>query len=318
MFSQGMWASRGQAAKYCRGGIEVNGARVTYSNANDIIHNPVVYPELPQVSYEWAWNPLHIVMQFMAYVKTWYYGSQNDTAYHIDLARVDVAGPNEVAHHRESWLAINRVLDQETQRGHPKKLVLFGTSRGAATTFTSVAISTEQDRRHLSLVVLEAPFDSLEKVLEYQYGVDVGGFFLTLVKQHTNFSETFESPARVAWRFPLTVPVIFVTSLADIVVHRNQTQRLIDILKTRKHPALHHLQLNHSDHSAMSLGQGPDQLTYVQYMADMYDRYVLPSSTTTTPETKPQSCESTAADIDALLRDDDIDAILKDDDQEGE
>lgn len=271
LFSQGMWASRGQAAKYCRSGIEVQGKRVTYDGANDIIHNPVDYPELPQVSYEWAWNPVHILMQATAYLKTWIYGSHNDTAYHLLFDRIDVAGPQEVTHHRESWLAYNSEMDKLVHGN----LVLFGTSRGAATTFVSVAISEPHDRRHLRLVVLEAPFDSVENALKHRWGEDAQPHLLHWLKQWTNYTENFESPARVAWRFPLDVPVAFVTSAVDHVVHRNRTQYLIDILKTRGHPHLHHLLLNHSGHSDMSLGQGPDQQAYVQFMSGLYDRYVL-------------------------------------------
>ena len=270
LFSQGMWASRGQAAKYTRRGVEVNGRVVRYSGANDLLHNPVAYAELAQISYAWTANPLYLAMQFLSWCKTVDYWSHNDTAYHVFLSAVDIAGPNEVAHHRESWLA----HDAATPSPH-HRLVLFGTSRGAATTFVSVAISAPHERRRLALVVLEAPFDSVENALKYRYGEDWGKLAFDVVRRLTNYSATFLSPARAAWRFPLDVPVAFITSRADSVVHHNQTAYLMDILRVRGHPNMHHLQLESSAHTHMPLGDGEDQHRYVRFMEEMYERYCL-------------------------------------------
>jgi len=281
MFSQGMWASRGQAAKYSKAGIEVDGQRVTYSQANDIVYNLVDYPELSQVGYGWTLNPLHLLMQAVTYCyKSWYYyWSQGEQGHHIYMTAVDIAGPTEVAEHAEAWRAYNHHLDTVSKiadHGHgiKRQLVLFGTSRGAATVFTSVSLSTAYERRHLKLVVLEAPFHSVEQALHYRYGEALlGPLAFSLVKQYTNFSENFLSPARAAWKFPLDVPVVFVTSEVDQVVPPNHTKFLIDLLKVRQHPAVHHLRLENSEHSAMSLGDGEDQQRYVKFMAEMYERY---------------------------------------------
>jgi hypothetical protein len=273
LFSQGMWASRSQAAKYTREGVMVEGQLVTYSGANDIVYNVLEYPELRQVGTEWSFNPLYILMQCVTYLRSWYYWSWGEVGYHVHVSRIDVAGATEVAEHREAWMAQNWKLDKQ----HRRQLVLFGTSRGADTTLISVAISHPYERRHLRLVVLEAPFDSVEHALKYRWGSDMGQLVFDAMRQWTNYSDTAMTPVMAAWHFPLDVPVLFITSAADTVVHRNQTRYLIDILKTRKHPAVHHLELEHSSHWAMSLGNGEDQIKYTRFMAQMYSRYVLGS-----------------------------------------
>jgi hypothetical protein len=319
LYSQGLWASRGQAAKYVRSGIMVNGGQVTYGQANDILRGTMVdYPELAQVSYEWTVNPLYMAMQFATYLKTWWYWSWNDTPYHVHIGQTDFAGPAEVAAHREAWLAHNKVLDGKQYVNRVKKsdgtlsearktLVMFGSSRGASTVFTSVAQSDRWDRRHLALVVLEAPFDSVENTLRKQYGEDVGMgvIFPYLVQGLTNYSTVYPSPIRSAWQFPLDVPVVFVTSAADTVVHPNQTKNLMDRLRTRGHPAVHHLELEQGEHSTMALGDGADQKHYARFMTEMYERYVLPPVEQSVPVTTGVSKECTTKDV---VTDDEEDA----------
>lgn len=292
LFSQGLLSPRSQGAKYSKAGMVVDGDRhVTYPGANDIVHNLVDYPELRHVGYEWCFNPLYILMQVLTYLRTLYFWSIGETAHHVYVSLIDIAGPMEVAEHAEAWRTYNWELDVAASHGgpHRNRLVLFGTSRGAATTFTSVAISTAWERRHLRLVVLEAPFDTVEHALQHQLGNDVASLvYNNVVKQYTNFSETYLSPARAAWRFPLDVPVAFVTSDQDAVVHPNQTKYMIDILRTRQHPNVHHLQLRESAHHAMSLGDGEDQRRYVQFMAEMHERYVLPPESSCSAGGRPQ------------------------------
>jgi hypothetical protein len=267
IYAQGNMASRAQCAKYTSNGILINGAQVTIPNAPDLLFNPFIYPELDDIGYYWSWNPIHWFFQILSWMKTFYFNSYNETAYHVHLTEVNVAGKDDIRqHHNAIRSCVKKYPD--------KNIVLFGASRGASMTLVGISTLPEEERSRIKLVVLEAPFDSVPTVLKYRFGEVLGSLCLILLEKIGKYDPSFISPIDAIENFPLDIPVVFITSLGDRIVHHTLTQNLIDKLQNvRGHKKVHHLMLHNTSHTAMSLGKGVDQREYLNFMNSIYLNY---------------------------------------------
>jgi hypothetical protein len=265
VFAQGNTSPRAQCAKYTKSGINIFGKQVTMKEANDIIYNPFVYPELNDVGYYWSWNPLHIISKLFSLLKIYYFQSTNETVHHIHFTELNVAG-------REDVTQLQHAI-RNSKKQHPdKNIVLFGTSRGAANALVSIS-TYPGDKKDVALVILEAPFDTVPSVLKYQWSF-LSPVVIYLLKTFAKYDPNYITPLEAIDSFPLDIPIVFVTSEVDKIVPSYLTQNLIDKIKERCHPNVHHLSLENSGHSSMSLGNSDDQKRYVKFMHDIYDQYI--------------------------------------------
>jgi hypothetical protein len=232
-----------------------------------LLHNIYDYPELDDVGYGWSWNPLHGLMLGVSFVQQQYFGVENAPLHHIYVSNLNLGGQNDVLQHQR---ALSECIAKEILP-NGKKLVLFGCSRGASTTFTSVATCAENLKSIIKLVILEAPFDTVDNVIEQST------WFPALAKaalKLTAYSDEQMSPLTAAQLFPLEIPVAFITSVVDTRVPIQCTQNLIDVLRKRGHPNLHHLELQNSPHSSMSLADPTDQKNYLEFVNYLYSKYL--------------------------------------------
>jgi len=273
LYFQGNSAARWQATKYAGSkGIKItSNEQIIYTpvipNSPLLLHNIYDYPELDDVGYGWSWNPLHGLMLGVSFVQQKYFGIENAPLHHIYVTNLNLGGQNDVLQHQR---ALDDCIAKEILP-NGKKLVLFGCSRGASTTFTSVATCAENLRNHIKLVILEAPFDTVDNV------IDQSAWFPALLKaalKLTAYSDDQMSPLQAAQLFPLDVPVAFITSVVDARVPIQCTQNLINVLRERGHPNLHHLELRNSPHSSMSLADETDQKRYVEFVNSLYAKYL--------------------------------------------
>lgn len=157
-------------------------------------------------------------------------------------------------------------------------LVLFGCSRGATACFYAAMKLPRSLAAYVSLVVVEAPFDTLRSV------IDSSSFFpslnLWLFKafcDHAGIEDEREAYSYDPDGVHLRCPVAFVLSTRDTRVPNSCTQRLIDDVRERlvpdKVPAVEVLTLRHSRHPCMAVGHKDDQAAYVGFMEALYDKY---------------------------------------------
>jgi alpha-beta hydrolase superfamily lysophospholipase len=166
-----------------------------------------------------------------------------------------------------------RTCVKEEVEARGRQLVLFGCSRGAATTFVSLATVEEPLLASIRLVILEAPFDTVESVLvESSYTPNLQLF---LLQAFTKYSGEQLSPLAACESFPLNVPVAFITSEKDTRVPRACTQRLIDRLRERGHLHLHHLELKNTGHSSMPHTDPDDTRAYLNFVNELYKLYIV-------------------------------------------
>lgn len=261
VFAQGNQASRSQGAKYAgKEGIHIGGPFSHHAVAPNappqLMYGPYCYPEFKDVSYEWSWNPIHMMNKAVSFLRNQWYGIQQPHLWHTVWSEVNVAGAQDVTQYRT---AVEQCIGE-----HPdKNIVLYGVSRGAATVLSSVAQMSSREQSRVSLVIVEAPFDSVENVTNRYTRA-----FLYWVTKYRSWRM---SPAEAIDNWPLRVPVLFVAALDDHRVPCTQTLGLAKKLTMRGHRMVNVLCMEKGGHNGMVL-----QKEYKDFVEVMYDRYCQP------------------------------------------
>ena len=271
IFYPGLGAPQQQAANYAgvKGVVTSEGGLTICDGAPLILHNVRTCAEPPEIHYDCSLYPSSVL--FRAAQKAYHallYQDYAPRTYTIDYSKASVAGEGDVALHRT-------LVQQAVTDAPHKRLVLFGTSKGAATTLVSMADMPSELRAHIALVILEAPFDSVESLVPDTYGPWLGAGVLQFLTSCTSFQRNQTTPLAAADAFPLDVPVAFVTSEIDKVVPEAHTQPLIAKLHERKHPHLHELRLKHSHHHILSRSHPEDTARYLNFVNNLYEQYIL-------------------------------------------
>lgn len=268
LFFQGNGGSRFQGLQYTgpeglsviSDGVELHGKS---PGAPRMLHNLFTYEELDEVTYESSWNPMFLGMRVVTSLRNIWVASTAPPHY-VNPKDVSIGGDRDVAHFVTNC--------EKMIRSFPDKhSVVFGCSRGAATVIVGVASLTEKLQKGLSLVIAEAPFDSITSVMEESAWfpkTEIWG-----LKYFTSYSDDQISPLEAIENFPLDVPIAFITSAQDKRVPPQCTNRLISALRKRGHKKVHHLHLEHSHHSVMSLQHPEDVEKYYLFLDTLYDMY---------------------------------------------
>ena len=271
-FAQGIMCSRAQASKYTDSIVKVtsvDGAVLTshMPSAPKILHNIINYPEIPEINYDLGYNPVSIIMKTVAQMRflTWDNDFHVDKVHHINLSTLNVAGKIDVTHH------LTHLKEAIKNKNPDIKLVVFGCSRGAAVTLISISLLTPEEQNEISLVIVEAPFDTVESVLRKRSYVP--WITLKMLEKVGSYSPTQMSPLDAIKNYPLSIPTAFITSKIDNVVPTACTQVLIDALEARGHPHMYHLVLDSSPHALMSLNNVEDTDRYKIFVDDLYHIY---------------------------------------------
>jgi len=271
VFFQGNGAPRSQAAMYAGNkGLDVivndNLEHVFIPNAPLLLHNIYTYPELNDVGYGFTLNPIHHLTKLKNLAMTYYLDIHGSSLAHSFITKMNVGGSEDVNQ------LINAISDC-VKINPDKQLVLFGCSRGASTVVTTLSKLSQELLDHIKLVIVEAPFDSVENVIEKRSWLPTPTMYL--IKHLTSYDEKQMSPidAVSSETFPLNIPIAFVMSELDTTVPIENTQNLISILKNKNHPNLHELVLKNCNHFAMPLSD--DREEYVKFVESLYAQYDL-------------------------------------------
>lgn len=268
-FYQGHGASRAQAA--CYTGVDgvymsVNGDRVhiTCPGAPKLLYNVYEYEELSEICYGESQHPVRFVSKLITTARHLLVNLRGSIPYSIDFSAVSLSGDADIA----QFVTYYERMTKDT----PSKChVVFGSSRGAATAVIGVSSLHERLQKSISLVIAEAPFDSITSLLKETYPLpelhEAG------LNKFTGYRSAQETPLEAIEHFPLFVPIAFVTSKADKRIPQKCTLRLINRLRERGHQMVHHLELENSHHSVMSLHNASDIKRYYEFLQSMYSMY---------------------------------------------
>lgn len=242
-----------------------------------ILHNLFPSYEVEEISNSCSANPLHVMMALKEMFTRWWFKT-NVIPYrhaHCEAGRSCLGATRD---QRSFQREVARAVRYVRQQPEKKHIVLFGCSRGATTCFYTSMKLPPTLASYISLVIVEAPFDTLDHVIQ------TSCWFPSLARWfYRNFCDYRGSkeqqraysydPAGVSIR----CPVAFVLSIKDARVPRVCTEALINGLRQElvphKVPEVEVLVLSHSKHPAMAIGNLDDQQAYVNFVEMLYDKY---------------------------------------------
>lgn len=304
VFYQGMFSSQTQGAKYTgsRGFTATTGELVTNPHAIEVIQHLYVKPEIDEIipastqPLKFSDISLHPKVIFyglcrqLAHRASRYahhsYGtlikgepSGNETiaAHAIDLSKINVAQQGDLENHKRRLQSCRNEFPEDD-------IIAYGVSRGAATTFQSLATLHQQhsdDLKAVKLCILEGCFDSVPNIMKKRYprlfnSPLIENFLMALAAWVTSFKKEGTSPIEMVAAFPQHIPVAFITSAEDKEVPAESTRNLAQALARAGHQHVYLLELQNSSHPRYMFDDAADTELYKHFIHALYAENNLP------------------------------------------
>lgn len=171
--------------------------------------------------------------------------------------------------------------------GKPKdRIVLFGTSRGAAVALRVTAALTPEERSRIMLVVLEGVFDDVERVVDsaFTFPRIVRAALAAITSYRPTSATALEAARQLSGdgsadncpQFAL------ISSKGDRYIHEYRTSRVFAAL-LGKEPRLlvHYLVLERSPHGRYTTDNDDDRRAYLAFMEQVYTQCEVPRASRT-------------------------------------
>lgn len=242
-----------------------------------ILHNIFPSFEVEEISSSWSFNPFHWVTSLKEACTLWWFKTTVIPPHHVHCT----AGQSCVGATRDQQSfqrEIARAVRNVTTNPEKKHIVLFGCSRGATTCFYSSLKLPPALASHISLVIVEAPFDTLDHVIQTScWFPSLIRWFFRNYCDYRGGKELQRAYSYDPENVFIRCPLAFVLSVKDQRVPRVCTEALIEGVRRdlvpHKIPAVEVLILTHSKHPCMAIGHPDDQQAYVNFVEMLYDKY---------------------------------------------
>jgi len=302
IYFQGIFASQAQIAKYTgdSGFVATTGEYVKCIDAPEIMYQPYVGKELDEVNFKRLYHednkirwmisslgrlcfPSSIIQEIVSLSKACKWGiitephlsigDETVGSFSICWKKCDLGQKGDVAEHKQKYeMCLN---------DNPRAdLILYGASRGAATTFNAVALN-KYDTSRLKLVVLESCYDSIPLLLKTWYPKAFSHSMTNIMAQHlfslfTGYHIKGAAPIDMIDLFPEGLPVVFVSSRADKTIPLVRVEHLAHELAQRQKNPVYFLTLEHSSHPTYAIHNEEDKHFYLHFMHALYKQLNLP------------------------------------------
>jgi hypothetical protein len=277
IFFQGNASSQVQLAKYLPEFITTTGQKASCPEHKriNIIFKPFIGKELDEVkplsnklsSTDKAYATFNAKIQRYWYGYTLTQSKPNDediSGHAVNVKKINLGQDIDIAEHKTRYALF--------KKQHPDaQCILFGISRGAATTFNSEALH----KFPAQLIILEGCFTTVTDVLQKRYG-KLHTLAQRLLTRFTSYNPQGHSPADLCKDFPAGIPVVFISSKKDREVHYELTHKLAHTLAAQKQNDVYLITLDNSSHSGYALDNQTDRQKYQACMHAIYKKYNLP------------------------------------------
>jgi hypothetical protein len=226
---------------------------------------PVPSEDLPEVMHEWSFNPFYLLFMLISKVIFWRRNQSYTPCHAIRLSQLNIGQQIDVLNHQK------RLKDADAS-GEP--LICFGVSRGAMTTFISLALNPPPS--NVKLVILEGSPDSIPNVLQARYGKFFGNIaeiVISAVTRYHMMRARTHSALSLVDSFPKDLPIAFITAEQDVAVPPTNTLRLAEALKQAGHQQVHILVLKHASHDSYVTGHPDDRRRYFEVVTELRKKY---------------------------------------------
>lgn len=300
IFSPGMNANERQVTRYC-GQYRTSTGQIVSAEGISVLHadqttsvnfSEIIMPnESGHQQASWFKSPAHflaatynaIVSQRMARydmyenVKISPATTVNDVSKNnIDHTKINLAQEADIE-------ALSLAYDMHVERFPDVPIVMYGVSRGAATTlrFMTTVYLTKKIKL-VKAVVLEGCFDSIEHLLREKFAPLVNaipGSFPFIKKMFSVVfpSHDFDGPSPIqnAANFPLDIPILFITSKEDHLVPAVCTKTLYNKLLETGHKDAYLVELEKSSHPRYCNEDKEDVQKYQEAVMAFYEQYEI-------------------------------------------
>ncbi len=161
---------------------------------------------------------------------------------------------------------IKKEYQSIVQNEPDSKIVVLGSSRGAAAIFSWLATSTREETKNIKSAILEAVPSSVNLVLDHCNGIHfavlkICSMMLPLISE---YSPDGYHPIDLVDSLPRDIPMLLVTSEADKIVPSQSVVELFIQLKKSNYNNVKLLVLQNSDHSNYTTQDKNDTDQYIQ------------------------------------------------------
>lgn len=251
-----------------------------------------VYPEIPEIDREAGAGLEYLLQRLIRSVIGFYLTYANDASryiplypmnetgsvvnYTVSLSKCSLGQTTDIAAFHSRYMHLTRL--------NPKNIVVYGVSRGAATSFAALA---DQKYNNIKLCILEGPPGSISSLFKCYFSHLLGPLlynpfiaYLFLGQQH-KIDKDSQAIAR-ADKFPLDIPLVIISSQNDEVVCQKSSLNIALRVAANRQRAtgpiaeVYFLQLDAPLHNYYTRGNTYDSHRYENFIHAIYRKYNLP------------------------------------------
>lgn len=167
---------------------------------------------------------------------------------------------------------LKNTYQQHLEKFPNQKVILYGTSRGAATVFNFMA---KYRPAEVIAIVLEGIYDEVDHLLKETCGY-FNGIAHSFIRLFTAYEANGISPIKSIKDFPKDIPILIISSKRDGTVPFPCAKNMYKQLKIAGHNNVHFLKLKNSSHDSYSFQNDKDRELYEQVIHTFYKHYNLP------------------------------------------
>jgi hypothetical protein len=167
---------------------------------------------------------------------------------------------------------LKNTYEEHIKKFPNQKIILYGTSRGAAAAFNFIA---QYKPDEAIAAVFEGIYDNIDHLLEGTCGY-FKGIAHSFIRVFTAYKLDGISPIKSINNFPKNIPVLIISSKKDGTVPFSCAKNMYKQLKIAGHDNVHFLKLKHSNHDTYSCQNNEDRKIYEEVIHAFYKHYELP------------------------------------------
>lgn len=276
IFAPGLNAYETQLAKYTPKFTAITGEKVSSKIGIHVINQPVTICKFPEIKLQSTkksfLNPIEWISSTIMKIRNSKFG--------IKITGVKPEDEHTIEGHASDITKINLAQEAdinaltETYNKHitqypDSDVSLFGTSRGAATTFDAIA---KNKFPQVKTVVLEGIFDSIPHLLRHKFKLTYN-VVKSIISKITSYKPNGICPYSCINEYPKDLPTLIISSKKDELVPYCCSKKLYNKLKKAGYSKVHFLVLENSSHSGYSCDDQKDKEMYESVLHAFYKHY---------------------------------------------
>lgn len=282
IYSPGMNSTEIQLVKYLPKFIASTGEKVSCNKYIHVVQKPVSTCKFPEVILK----PLDRIKLFDNPFKSLFFYCRNlqykkfnvkirntkdsklkysIATQSIDISKINIGQDADIE-------CLNKTYKLHKEKYPELPIIMYGASRGAATTFNFIA---QYQPKEVKAVVLEGVFDSVEHIIKRSFS-RIEKIVTKILPKLTSYSPRGPKPIKNLSKYSYDIPTLIVTSKKDMLVPYQCSINLYCSLCNKGHKNIYLLILNNSSHPGYMYEDKQDKHDYLTVVHAFYKHHGLP------------------------------------------